>query len=178
MQVFFFFYTLSSLNFNCITYCIFNGRFLQMGFFSCTEPEISTSVALVHQNFVLFLSIFWRFLQRGLFIGHSHDLYTFAPNFLFLTVDSIFWKEIFKCLLYKPLIILHLALSNVQEIQIQPIKPLTSTVLFTDYGSRWLPSTVWLPTFFKISPFVLNRVWNRSKWWQNFHVWWTVPLIR
>ncbi len=35
------------------------------------------------------------------------------------------------------------------------------------YRSQWLPPAVWLPTFFKISPFVLNRrkklvqVWNK-----------------
>ncbi len=47
--------------------------------------------------------------------------------------------------------------------------------IFTYYGSQWL-SNVWLPTFFKISYFVLNirqkiiQVWNKlrmSKWSKN-----------
>jgi len=25
------------------------------------------------------------------------------------------------------------------------------------YGSQWVPSTVWIPTFFKISSFVFHR---------------------
>jgi len=43
---------------------------------------------------------------------------------------------------------------------------LTSILFFTYYGSQWLLSTVWLPTFFKISSFVYSRrpkfiqVWN------------------
>jgi len=54
------------------------------------------------------------------------------------------------------------------------------------YGSQWVWSTVWLPTFFKISSFVFNRrkkliqVWNNSrvsKWCHNLHVFgWSVPL--
>ncbi len=47
------------------------------------------------------------------------------------------------------------------------------------------PATVWLPTFFKIFSFVLNKgtnliqVWNKwrvSKWWQYFHFWVNYPF--
>ncbi len=31
------------------------------------------------------------------------------------------------------------------------------SIFFPYYGSQWLPATVWLPTFFKISSFVFNR---------------------
>ncbi len=53
------------------------------------------------------------------------------------------------------------------------------------YRSQWGPSTVWLHSFFKISSSMFNRikkftdVWNIlrvSKWWQNFHFRWTIPL--
>ncbi len=30
-------------------------------------------------------------------------------------------------------------------------------LFFSNYGSQWLPSTTWLPSFFKVSSFVLNR---------------------
>ncbi len=50
------------------------------------------------------------------------------------------------------------------------------------YGSQWLPSTVWLPSFFKISYFCVQlkkkkkliQVWNKrrvSKLWQNCNFW-------
>ncbi len=51
--------------------------------------------------------------------------------------------------------------------------------------SQWLPATVLLPTFFKISSFVFFRrkkliqVWNNlkvTKWWQNFHFWVNYPF--
>ncbi len=51
------------------------------------------------------------------------------------------------------------------------------------YGSQWIPSTVWLLTFFKMSSFVLKirnkpmQVWNNlkvSKEWQI--VGWKIPL--
>ncbi len=57
---------------------------------------------------------------------------------------------------------------------------------FSYYGSQWCPKTAWLQTFFRISSFVFGRtkkfiqVWNylrMSKWWQNFHFGWTIPLI-
>ncbi len=36
-------------------------------------------------------------------------------------------------------------------------------VCFFIYENQWLPATVWLPTFFKISSFVINR-WNADKY--------------
>ncbi len=55
------------------------------------------------------------------------------------------------------------------------------------YGSQWLPSIVWLPTFFKIHvySFLFNRrkklipVWNNlsmSTWWQDFRFWTNCPF--
>ncbi len=54
-----------------------------------------------------------------------------------------------------------------------------------NYGSQWLLSTFWLPTFFKISSFVFNwrkkliQVWLNSrvsKWWQKYHFWVNYPF--
>ncbi len=39
---------------------------------------------------------------------------------------------------------------------------------FPSYGSRWLPSTVWLPTVFKITCFMPTR---GKKLWENLHFW-------
>ncbi len=56
-----------------------------------------------------------------------------------------------------------------------------------NYRSRWLPSTVWFPTFFKISSIVFNRrdkllqVWNNmreSKLWHHFHFCMNYPFKR
>jgi len=53
------------------------------------------------------------------------------------------------------------------------------------YECQWGLSTLWLPTFFKLSSFVFNRrkkfirFWNNlkvSKLWQNFHVWVNYPF--
>jgi len=71
------------------------------------------------------------------------------------------------------------------EDNVQPnnwCTPLTSTVWSGEKYNRsqWGPTTVWLPTFFKISSFAFNRrqkfiqVWSNlrlSKWWQRFHFW-------
>ncbi len=63
--------------------------------------------------------------------------------------------------------------------------PLTSIVFLSYYGSQWCLKTAWWQTFFKISSLVFSRtkkfiqVWNYlrvSKWWQNFHFGWTIPL--
>ncbi len=53
-------------------------------------------------------------------------------------------------------------------------------------GSQWLPATVWLQTFFKISSFLFNegkkliQVWNNlrvNKWWERIFIFgWTIPL--
>ncbi len=53
-----------------------------------------------------------------------------------------------------------------------------------NYGSQWLPSTVWLPTFFKISSFVFDRRKKFMQVWYNkvgnddriFILGWTIPL--
>ncbi len=53
------------------------------------------------------------------------------------------------------------------------------------YVSQWLPSAICLPTFFKISSFVLNKrkkhiqFWNdmgMSKSWHNFYIWGNFPF--
>jgi len=38
------------------------------------------------------------------------------------------------------------------------------------YGSQWGPSTVWLPTFFKISSFVFSRRKKFIQVWNNLRV--------
>ncbi len=40
----------------------------------------------------------------------------------------------------------------------EPISKLTSIVFFPDNGSQWLPATVWLSLFFKISLFVFCKI--------------------
>ncbi len=53
-----------------------------------------------------------------------------------------------------------------------------------NYGSQWLPSTVWLPTFFKISSLCLTEERNSCRFdttkWGNddriFILGWTIPL--
>ncbi len=46
------------------------------------------------------------------------------------------------------------------------------------FGSQWLPTNVWLPTFFKISSFVLNgrKKLMRVRKWQNLNFWVNYPF--
>ncbi len=50
--------------------------------------------------------------------------------------------------------------------------------LHSIFGSQWLPTNVWLPTFFKISSFVLNgrKKLMRVRKWQNLNFWVNYPF--
>jgi len=56
-----------------------------------------------------------------------------------------------------------------KNVDNQTLQPMTCIVGKMYYGSQWLLSTVWLPTFFKIYYFVFNRrkklisVWSKKK---------------
>lgn len=53
---------------------IFTCCFLNITFFSCTEPEIFHFTSVTPNFSVLFLSIYLRFLQRSVFLYHLPNL--------------------------------------------------------------------------------------------------------
>ncbi len=83
----------------------------------------------------------WRF--KGIIHSHCHHLPTLH---LFWTCMSFFFCSAQKKIFWRMLVTKQLMVA------------IDFHGIFSILGSQWLPSTVWLPAFFKISSFALNNI--------------------